>query len=166
MRRIAYLRWLAPVLAAFLVAGCGVLTATKLKPKAKTLTHAAFVQRANRACVRFEHGLQGVHLKASRNFQKIDTLERTIVIPAYERLLFVLRGLAPPPADVVDYRRMLATFNYLDLNLHQLLDAADAALANRDVAQLHRMRTISRRFDRLNKRLSARAKKLGLRRCD
>ena len=43
MRRIAYLRWLVPVAAAFLFAGCGVLTKQELKPAQKTLTHGRLV---------------------------------------------------------------------------------------------------------------------------
>ena len=115
--------------------------------------------------MRFARRLKRSHFKVHTSYPKLLTVERTIIIPAYERLLFVLHGLVPPPADAVAYRRMLATFNYLDLSVHQLLDSAEGAVGNRDRSQIRRVRRLGRRVDRLGRRFDSRAANLGLTAC-
>jgi hypothetical protein len=156
MRRVAYLRWLAPVLAVFLVAGCGgVLTSAKLKPKARTLTHARFVYLANRACasdIRITR-----NFKTPRSHEMYDRELRAETRSA-EHLIFVLRGLAPPAADAAALRHMLAPLNLEDLIAHHLLDAGDQG-------QVERVNTLFKRGRIADRRFESRAKKLGLHVC-
>jgi len=154
MRGIAYFACLG--LVAFCVTGCDVLGSTKLKPPAKTLSHAQLVRAANRACARSGRRVRGI--KKPTNPLAVLADLRRYVAPRYERLVFVLRGLAPPPADAVAYRRMLATFNYFDLTFHRALDSIDA----RQIGQAKRP---ARRLNFLGRRIHSRAKKLGLRPC-
>jgi hypothetical protein len=157
---------LALLLAAVLVAaGCDPLASKTTTAPEKTLSHAQLVHAANRACVRFVRRLKHSHFTANTSFPKREKEEQTILIPAYERLLFVLHGLAPPPADAAAYRKLLATFNYLDLTVHQFFNGLDAAVANRDRSELRRLRRLERRVIRLGNKFNSRAKSFGLHRC-
>ena len=128
----------------------------------ETLTHGRFVYLANRACRRFEHRVSRHQpVKSNDPFQKyLNALAylKHVAMPGYDRLLFELHGLAPPPADAVAFRRMLATFNYTDLVIHHFFQATDEL-------QKTRLKTLSRRLDRLSKRIHNRAGKVGLHSC-
>jgi hypothetical protein len=149
-------RLLTLVLAALLVAGCDITGTTKKTPPPKTLSHAQFVHAANRACARFER--RAKRLKPSRNIDRVVAQDRRIVVPAFERLLFELRGLEPPTSEAAAFRRMLATLNEEDIVVHNLLDAVDAR-------QPGQVRRLLRRSKVLSKRLESRSAKVGLRHC-
>jgi hypothetical protein len=152
MRRVALLLG-----AAFLLSGCAVLTKQELKPTPPTLTQGRFVYLGNRACRRFVRRVTGIPKpKSSPEAARADV--EKIFFPAYEHLLFTLRGLAPPPSEAVAYRRLLATFNYEDLVLHHFLQAAEAA-------QVQRVKTLERRLRRIGRHIDARAAKVGLTTC-
>jgi hypothetical protein len=151
MRRVALL-----LLAAFLLSGCGVLTKEELKPVPETLTHGRFVYLANRACGNFELRIRRLAHPASPEAAVADL--QKFGVPAYERLLFELRGLTPPPSDAVAFRRMLATFNHEDWILHRFLEAAEAS-------QVSRAYWIRKRLDHVARGLNASAAKLGLDTC-
>lgn len=151
MRRIAYL-----LVAAFVLSGCGVLTKEDLKPQAKTLTHGRLVYLADRAC---RHEKRHIPVfKPGTSPAEAERKLHKVLLPTYDHLLFNLHGLAPPPADAVAYRRMLATLNDSDLIIHHAVDAVDAL-------QRQRVRSLVRRLDFLGRRLNNRAAKLGLHTC-
>jgi hypothetical protein len=151
VRRIALL-----LLAAFLLSGCGVLTKEELKPVPETLTHGRFVYLANRACGRFDLRIRRLAHPTSPEAALADL--QKFGVPAYERLLFELRGLSPPPSDAVEFRRMLATFNHEDGILHRYIEAAETS-------QVSRAYWIRKRLERVGRGLNARAAKLGLDTC-
>jgi hypothetical protein len=148
--------WPVLLLAALLVAGCDVIGAPKLTPQPKPLSHARFVRAANRACARATRRVRAI--KKPTNALAVLADLRRFVVPRYERLLFVLRGLAPPPADAVAFRRMLTTFNDFDQVVHHALDAVDAR-------QIPQAKRLARHLDLVGRRIHLRAKKLGLRIC-
>jgi hypothetical protein len=155
MRRTAYLRWPAPVLAVFLVAGCGVLTSAKLKPATKTLSHGRFVYLANRACaadLRFNRRLKAPTDETSylKNVR--------LSIKSGEHLIFVLRALLPPPAEAAAFRRLLAAENGEDLLVNQYFDQF-GDLTHRQFNHFVERSKI------LDRRVNARARKLGLHVC-
>ena len=153
MTRVACLGLL---LAPFLLAGCGdVLGKPKLRPPAKTLSHAQLVRRGNRACARALRRLPKV--KPGESFETLSRELKTVV-HVDERLLFVLRGLPPSPADAVAYRRLLAAFNYYDLVANHFVGAFEAG-------QVRKLKTLGRRLDSIGKTLNKRARKLGLTTC-
>ena len=155
MRRIAWLRWTAPLLVACLLSGCAVLTKQELKPTPPTLTQGRFVYLGNQACRRFVRRVTRIPPKnpvAARAY-----VQKTF-FPAYEHLVFTLRGLAPPPSEAVAYRRLLATFNYEDLVLHHFLQAAEET-------QRQRVKTLERRLRRIGRHIDARSARVGLTTC-
>jgi hypothetical protein len=164
MRCIAYLRGAVLLLAAaFLLSGCAVLSKQELKPAAPTLTHGRLVYLANRACRRFvrrvkRHKPRIVPGEPRQNYEAILADFQHVYLPATDKLLFDLHGLAPSPADADHYRLMLATLNDEDLVIHNFFQAIDEI-------QLQRAKTLVRRVDRLGKRLDARAAKVGLKSC-
>src|SRR5437868_12045680 len=102
---------LALLLVAFLLGGCGLTGSAKKGPPPKTLSHAQLVHAVKQASKRFVRQAKRVHFEAGTSFVKVERAERTIVIPAYEHLLFTLQGLTPPPADAAGYRGMLGSLN-------------------------------------------------------
>jgi hypothetical protein len=76
---------------------------------------------------------------------------------AGEHLFFYLRGLAPPPADTKDFRRMLDSLNLEDSLAHHLLEAGD-------LGQIERVKTLFRKGAAADRRFQARAR-LGLHVC-
>jgi len=156
MRDIAYIGCSGLVLLVLFATGCDVLGSTKLKPQPKALSRAQLVRAANRACARSARQVKNIK-KPKNPFEALQDFRR-YVVPRYERLLFVLRGLTPPPADAVAYRRMLATFNLFDLTFHRALDSIDAR-------QIKQVKRLAKRLDFLGKRIDSRAKRLGLRVC-
>jgi hypothetical protein len=151
MRRVAVL-----LLAALLLSGCAVLTKQQLKPVPETLSHGRLVYLGDRACRRFERRVD--RRRPGKGYEAALANLQHVLMPAYDKLLFELRGLAPPPPDAVAYRRMLATFNDADLVLHNFFQAADEV-------QIKRVKTLQARLDRLGRRLNARVAKVGLRTC-
>ncbi len=151
MRRVAVF-----LLAAFLLSGCAVLQKQELKPAAKTLTHGRLVYLADRTCARTDRRV--ARHKQPKGYESFLTFLQHVVMPEYDRQLFELRALAPPPSDVVAYRRMLATFNEEDLVIDNFFQAADQL-------QLRRAKSLARRLDRLDKRLKGRAARVGLKTC-
>ena len=150
MRRFALL-----LFAAFLLSGCAVLSKQDLQPAPKTLSHGRLVYLADRACRRFER--RAKQHQPGKNYEAfLAYFQRSL--PLFDRLLFELRGLAPPPADAAAYRRMLASINNADLVLHHFFQAADEL-------QRERAKTLARRLDRVGKRINARAAKVGLKTC-
>jgi hypothetical protein len=152
VRRIANLRWTAPLLAACLLSGCAVLTKQELKPVPKTLSHGRFVYLANRACAR--------DLRATKNFPRPTShamydRELTKATKSGEHLLFVLRGLNPPASEAKAFRRMLAALNLEDLLAHHVLEAGD-------LGQRERVKTIFKRGRITDRRFRSRAARLGL----
>jgi hypothetical protein len=152
MRRIAYL-----VAAACLLAGCGVLTKQDLKPQVPTLSHGRFVYLANRACARNERRQKRISRRHAKSAVALDK-ELHTSLNTGERLLFILRGLTPPPADTADFRRLLATANDEVLVETHLLQAFEEGQARVVRTRLKRLRALDRRFD-------ARSAKLGLTIC-
>jgi hypothetical protein len=144
------------LLAALLLSGCAVLTKQKLKPVPETLSQGRLVYLADRACRRFERRVD--RPRPGKGYEAALANLQDVLMPAYDRLLFELRGLAPPPPDAVAYRRMLATFNDTDLVLHNFFQAVDEV-------QIKRLETLQARLDRLGRRLNARATKVGLKTC-
>jgi hypothetical protein len=156
MRRTSYLRWAALLAAVFLLSGCAVLTKQELKPAPETLSQGRFVYLADRACARAERGLKG-HRNPRSYDEALRDLQK-LLIPAYERLLFDLHGLAPPPSEAVAYRRLLATLNNEDLVIHHTVDALGQL-------QRQRVKTGLRRLGVLDRRVAVRAKRVGLKTC-
>jgi hypothetical protein len=149
--------WLALLFGAFLLAGCDVTGSSNSKgPPPKTLSHAQFVHAGNRVCARFLHRVQRVDTHTA--FPKLESLERKVIIPAEEHVIVVLRRLAPPPRDAAAFQRVLTTFDQVDIDIHRLLDAADAR-------QVRRVKDLAKRLDILTKQLDARFAKAGLRTC-
>jgi hypothetical protein len=145
------------VLAAFLLAGCGVMGSTQTKgAPPETLSRAQFVRAADRACAQAERKTRA--FKPSTNFVQVEAELRKVFIPAQEHLLVVFRELVPPPAEAPGFQQMLGTFDQLDLAIHQMLDAADAH-------QVQRVKHLVTRLDSLGKRLDSQAAKLGLATC-
>ncbi|HEX4323808.1 MAG TPA: hypothetical protein VHZ77_04160 [Gaiellaceae bacterium] len=157
MRRIAYLRWLAAVAAAFLFAGCGVLTKQELQPTPQTLTHGRFVYLADRTCRRDIRNTRRAFRRGPGNHEEYDK-DLKALLNGYEQALFDLRGLAPPPSEAAEFRRLLASFNLEDLYGHHLLQAGDQG-------QAKRVHTLFKKLDATDKRLKSRAKALGLHAC-
>jgi hypothetical protein len=122
----------------------------------QTLSQGRFVYLADRACARAERGLKG-HRNPRSYDEALRDLQK-LLIPAYERLLFDLHGLAPPPSEAVAYRRLLATLNNEDLVIHHTVDALDQI-------QRQRVRTGLRRLRVLDRRVAVRAKRVGLKTC-
>jgi hypothetical protein len=151
MRRIALL-----LVAAGLLSGCGVLTKQDLQPQAPTLSQGRFVYLANKACAHAERRLKG-HRKPRSYEEALNDLQKYF-IPAYERLLFDLHGLTPPSAETVGYRRLLASLNDEDLVIHNTVQALDELQRLRVKAGLHRLHILDRR-------VAARAEKVGLKTC-
>ena len=141
--------------AAVVLSGCGVLNKQELKPTAPTLTHGRLVYLADRACAADRHRTNGLK-KAADEDSFIKNLH--IAIKSGERLIFVLRGLEPPPSDAVAYRRLLAAENGADLNANRLLDAIGDE-------PLRRIEHYFKRGSVYNRRIDSRAKKLGMRIC-
>ncbi len=79
-------------------------------------------------------------------------------IKSGEHLLLALRGLAPPPSDVVAFRRLLAAENGADLIANHFVDEYG------DMT-VHRFKHLVRRSRILDRRIHARAKRLGMRVC-
>ena len=149
--------WLALLFGAFLLAGCDVMGSSNSKgPPPKTLSHAQFVHAGDRACARFLHRVRRVNTHTA--FPKLEALERKVIIPAEEHVIVVLRRLVPPPRDAAAFHRVLTTFDQVDINIHRLLDAADAR-------QVQRVKDVAKRLDVLTRRLDARFAKAGLRAC-
>src|SRR5213080_3035449 len=92
MRRVAVF-----LLAAFLLSGCAVLSKQELKPSAPTLTHGRLVYLADRVCRRDIRREKRAFREKPKNHVQYDR-ELNAVLRGYERALFDLRGLAPPPA--------------------------------------------------------------------
>jgi hypothetical protein len=150
MRRLASL-----VLAGFVLSGCAVLTSQKLKPQPKTLSHGRFVYLANRACaadLRFDRTLK----PATNETTYLKNLR--LAIKSGEHLIFVLRGLTPPSADDAAFRRFLAAENGEDLVANHYFDQF-GNLTRREFKHLIRRSKI------LDRRIQARATRLGLDTC-
>jgi hypothetical protein len=156
MHRIPQPRWLALLLAAFVLAGCDVWQSQDLKPVPETLTHGRLVYLANRDCKREEHKARTFKVGKTPG----QTLKRlqTIVVGSNEHLLFLLRGLAPPPADAVAYRQFLGNFNQEDLVLNHAIEV----LAAHEFVQV---KYTLKRLNRIDRRLTNRADALGLDAC-
>lgn len=152
MRRIALL-----LVAACLLSGCGVLTQEQLKPQAQTLTHGRFVYLANRACARNERRQKQIGRKKPKSAPAVSR-QLQVSLNAIGHLIFVLRGLVPPPAAAVDFRRLMATANDEELVATHLLEAFNEGQVEGVKARVRRFRALDRRFD-------ARAAKLGLSVC-
>jgi hypothetical protein len=148
-------RFLALVLAALLVAGCDVVGSPKLTPQPKTLSYFQLVSAANRACARANR--RAPELRKGLSY---GTVKRKlgVLVGVQERLLFVLRGLSPPPANKVAFQRLLASFDRVDLSATQFIDAFDAG-------QIRQLRTLAKRIASRDRQLHLRALRLGLRSC-
>ena len=140
----------------FLLSGCAVLSKQELKPAAKTLSHGRLVYLADSYCRRADLRLRR-HRSGKGCLAAIAYLRR-VYLPEFDRLLFQLHGLTPPPWDVVAYRRMLATANDIDLVAHHFFQAADEL-------QIRRAKPLIPRLRRLGNRFQARAKRVGLKTC-
>ena len=152
MRRIAYL-----LVAARLLSGCGVLAKEDLKPTVPTLTHGRFVYLANRTCKRDIRHARRAFRRKPRNHETYDR-DLQALLKGYNHAIFGLRGLAPPSSEAAAYRRLLASFNLEDLLGQHLLQAGD-------LGQAEKVKTIVRKLNRVDRRLKARAARLGLRVC-
>jgi hypothetical protein len=149
------LRWAALLVAAFLLSGCGVLTKEDLKPAPKTLSHGRFVYLADRACARDIRRARALKHPTSA---AMVSRELHFAIRSGEHLIFVLRGLAPPPSEAADFRRLLAAENGEDLVATHLAEAFDGG-------QVQRVRTLVRKLRILGRRVHSRSAKLGLHAC-
>jgi uncharacterized protein YceK len=151
MRRIAYL-----LAAALLLSGCGsVLTKEDLKPTAPTLTHGRLVYLADQACaadLRYDRTLKPATSPTS--FVK----NLRLSIKSGEHLIFVLRGLTPTPSDAAAFRRFLAAENGEDLVATHLLDSYGDMTVREFKHDVRRARILDRR-------VKARAEKLGMHVC-
>jgi hypothetical protein len=150
MRRVTLL-----LVAALLLSGCAVLTSQQLKPEPETLTHGRFVYLADRACARDIRNAKGFKRPTSHAMYDRELKAAT---RSGEHLLFSLRGLAPPPADAKEFRRMLASLNLEDLLQHHVLEAGDQG-------EIERVKTLYRRGAATDRRFKARAENLGLHDC-
>lgn len=142
---------LALACAAVLVAGCGSTS----RPPAKTLSHGRFVYLADRVCARAHR--QGAALGKPTN---LNTFIRGLrkAIPLLESEIADLRALTPPSRDAAPFQSMLANLDKEDVVGHDFLDSLEAH-------QMQRARSLARRIDRLDKRLRAQTRKLGLPTC-
>jgi hypothetical protein len=147
-------------LAVFVLAGCSITGTAKQQPPPKTLSHYQLVHGSKRAFKRFARQTKRIH--HSGNFFKDERAARTILIPAYEHLLFALHQLQPPPADAKSYRKMLGTLNYLDLTVQQYFNELDLLVANHDRGQLAHAKYLLRRIKRLTKRLKSGKSRVGV----
>jgi hypothetical protein len=150
MRRIALL-----LVAAGLLSGCGVLTKQDLKPQAPTLTHGRLVYLADQACtadLRYDKTLKIP--KTPVEFVKYLRLE----IKSGEHLIFVLRGLTPPPADAAAFHRYLAAENGADLVANHFLDAYGDLTVREFKRDIRHSKILTRR-------IHARARRLGMHVC-
>ena len=150
MRRIALV-----LVAACLLSGCGVLTKEQLKPQAQTLTHGRLVYLADHACaadLRYDRSLKTP--TSPETFVKYLRLN----IRSGEHLIFVLRGLTPPPSDAVAFRRFLAAENGEDLVSNHVLDSYGDMTVRQFKHDVSRSRILDRR-------VRARAKRLGMHVC-
>jgi hypothetical protein len=150
MRRIALL-----LVAAGLLSGCGVLTKQDLQPQAPTLSQGRFVYLANKACAHAERRLKG-HRKPRSYEEALIDLQKYF-IPAYERLLFDLHGLTPPrpKQSAIDACSPASTTRTSSSTTVQALDELQRL---RVKAGLHRLHILDRR-------VAARAEKVGLKTC-
>ena len=143
------------MLAAALLSGCAVVTAKELKPVPPTLTHGRLVYLADRACaadLQYDR-----RLKTPTNPEAFVKYLR-LSIKSGEHLLFVLRGLAPPPSEVAAFRHLLAAENGADLVANHFLDEYG------DMT-VHRFKHLVRRSRILDRRIHIRAKVLGMHVC-
>jgi hypothetical protein len=154
MRRVAYL---AVPLAAVWLAGCAVLNKQQLKPVPETLTHGRFVYLADRTCRRDIRQARRAFRRKPTNHAMFDK-DMQALVKGYEQALFDLRALAPPPADAKPFKRVLASFNYEDLLVHNLLQAGDQG-------QAEKVKTLLKKLDAADRTLKARASELGLHAC-
>lgn len=145
-------RVFVPLLAVVSLVGCGT---AKPKPPPKTLSHGRFVFLANHACAVAVR--KAKRFKTPTNLQMFDRVAAATQ-RVYDRMLFVLQGLAPPPSEAAAYRRLLDAANAQESAFAHLIDEADAHHAVT-------ARTLARRLDKLGKKFNRRAKRLGLTVC-
>ena len=79
-------------------------------------------------------------------------------IKSGEHLIFVLRGLPPPPSDAAKFRFFLAAENGADRVANHLLDSYGNTTRRSFRHDVRRLRILGRRIE-------ARAKKLGMHVC-
>jgi hypothetical protein len=142
-------------LAALALSGCGVLTKENLKPTAPTLTHGRLVYLADRACagdLRYDRTL-----KPATNPETFLKNLR-LSLKSAERLNFALRGLTPPPSDSAAFRRFLAAENGQDLVATHLRDSYGDMTVREFKRDVRRIRILDRR-------VQARARRLGMHVC-
>jgi hypothetical protein len=155
MRRVAYPIRLAPLIVIFL-AGCAGMGGTNKTRPPKTLSHVQFIRAADRVCTRFRRQAKGLAKKPAS--LAAEERQAELALATYERVIFDLRGLTPPPSDAGAFQRLLATLDAEDLVAHKLGDSIDAG-------QVRQERTFTSQFSVLRARLQSLAVKLGLRTC-
>jgi len=150
-------RLLVSLLAVGVLAGCGAVgtTTATWPPPSKPLSHGRFAYLANHACAAFAHDEQG--FKTPTNFQMFDQ-EFSAAQLSFARMISDLQSLTPPSSDAGACGHLLATGTAAEIDLTDVLDAAEA----HHVAQA---KSAARRFGRLSKPFSRRAKKLRLTVC-
>ena len=155
MRRIGYLRWFAPMAAAFLLSGCAILNKQELRPLPPTLSHAQLVVSANAWCKRDLRRTR--KLKRPKNAQMV-VRQLGIATNSLGHLIFHLRRLPPPPSDAVAYQQLLATANNEQLVATHLMQAIEQG-------RIHFAKNHAKRLVVVDKRFNARATALGMDEC-
>ena len=124
-------------------------------PQPVTLTHGRFVYLADRACaadLRYDRTLKPA--TSPDTFVK----DVRLSIKSGEHLIFVLRGLTPPPYEAAAFRRFLAAENGSDRVATHLLDSYGNTTLRSFRHDVHRLRILDRR-------IRSRAAKLGMHVC-
>ena len=134
-------------------------SATPPPPLPTPLSHAQFVQAANRVCQRElrESKARGLRHPKIKNLRTL-TRDFRLAVPLFDREFAGVRVLMPPRSEAARFRHLITILGAAQRNAHGILHALQTR-------QIGRAFSLSRQQDVLDKRANAISRKLGLTVC-
>jgi hypothetical protein len=133
--------------------------ASAAPPVPTRLTRAQFVHAANRVCGRElrEAKTRGVRHPKIKSLRALKRIYR-IVVPMFDKEADGVRALRPPLSEAVLFRRLTRNLSASQRNAHSILHALETG-------QIRRALSFSKQQDKLDTRMNAESRKLGLTVC-